>query len=177
MHGGRSFCVADEDSLSDEERGSAHAQVCATSMLAEQLQEPLSVPRKRLCVTSNNSRPRAEIWRERCLRETIEKKIKRGCSCPRGCVEKMSVGRIFEARCQNADRSSDELRAKTMRKLRLYRSSDGGKFSFKTEDNRSCCRVGYEVEQGVERSYITRCIQALEIGAMQGGPRGGKSLQ
>ena len=145
-----------------------------TSSRAQESEEDSlsSVPSKKQC-TSNNSRSHKEIWRERCLRENIDKSKKKMCSCNLRCVEKMSIGDIFRARCLNSDRSADELRGEIKRKLMSYRNSDG-KFSFKTGDGVSCCRVGFEVEQGVHPSFITNCYQALESGVIQGPRRGGK---
>ena len=47
---------------------------------ASGVQVPPSAPRKRQCV-GNNNRTQAEIWRERCQKETIQRDKAAGCSC------------------------------------------------------------------------------------------------
>jgi len=140
---------------------------------ASGVQVPPSAPRKRQCV-GNNNRTQAEIWRERCQKETIQRDKAAGCSCRLRCVEKMDIGRIFVCRMQNSDRSSDQVRAEITRKLMSFASQRDGKFSYKTEDGEACCGVGFQVEQGVGKTFVSRQVRNIKEGAVHGAPRGGK---
>jgi len=125
---------------------------------------------------SNNCRSHKDGWKERIQYEVIKRDISQGCSCEFKCVSKMSLGRVYQCRTENMNRSSAELSSHCLSKLDQCFNSDLGTMSYTTDHGSPCCRVGLEVEQGYKKAYVTQKLKKIKKGETLDAGRGGQSL-
>lgn len=121
----------------------------------------------------NHCRTRREYWLERLDYQVIRHDIAQGCSCKFNCVAKLKAGRVFDCRGRNANKSSTELSSDCLLKLDHCFNRDLGTMSYTTENGASCCRKGFQIEQGFAASYIHRKVKKVLKGEIQDADRGG----
>ena len=125
---------------------------------------------------SNDCRSHKESWKERLQYDVIDRDLAGGCSCDLKCVSKLQLGRVFECRAQNSNRSSAELSSHCLLKLDHGFNRDLETMSYTTAHGSPCCRRGFEVEQGFRKPYVTEKLKKIRKGETQDADRGGKSF-